>query len=96
VRNGETFRAHKISGKVWRDWVVVDWEDYGNIPNKIWGYIDLRALPENTGINYGGLDGLQPAVLLSSKVRLHYGRIGDVSSEMFVPIKEVLEWSMVW
>jgi hypothetical protein len=25
--------------------------------------------PENTGINYGGLDGLQPAVLLSSKVR---------------------------
>jgi hypothetical protein len=21
----------------------VDWEDYGNIPNKIWGYIDLRS-----------------------------------------------------
>lgn len=62
-RNGDTiFRAHSYyRGGVWRDWVVVDWDDWGLLPNKIWGFVDLSALPQNSGIDFGGLSNLQPA-----------------------------------
>jgi hypothetical protein len=40
TRNGQMFRAHIGIGKVWRDWVEVDWDDC-RVPNK--SFIDLQA-----------------------------------------------------
>jgi hypothetical protein len=52
----------------------------------------------NTGISFGGFHGLQPAVCYCQrKLATIYGRIGDVSSEMFVPIeKKPLNGPMVF
>ena len=62
-RNGQIFRASaQYRGNVWRDWVIVDWDDHGHLPNKLWGFVDLTALPENSGINYGGLISLEPGL----------------------------------
>ena len=62
-RNGEIFRANALyKGSVWRDWVMVDWDDYGLLPNKIWAFIDLTALPLHSGVNFGGLVDLAPGL----------------------------------
>jgi len=47
---------------VWHDWVVVDWTGWGKLPNRIWGFVDLRALPTTSHINYGGLRNVQPNI----------------------------------
>ena len=48
---------------MWRDWVVVDWGyDGGKLPAKLWGFVDLRTLPENSGISYGGLGQIDPGM----------------------------------
>jgi hypothetical protein len=44
----------------WRDWVMVDWGDDGVLPNKIYGFVDCRELPNNFRLNYGGLDFVNP------------------------------------
>ena len=63
TRNGQTFRSSaQYRGKVWRDWVWVDWDDDGILPNKIWGFVDLRQLPQNAGIDFGGLIDVAPAI----------------------------------
>lgn len=63
-REGTIFRAHlDFHGSSWRDWVVVDWDTYGKLPNKIWGFVDLSQLPSGrNGLEYGGLAHLQPSV----------------------------------
>lgn len=47
TRSGQMFRAHpNYRGKgVWRDWVMIHWEE-GNFPAQIWGYVDLREIPQ--------------------------------------------------
>jgi hypothetical protein len=32
---------------VWRDWVMINWGEHGVLPNCIWGFFDLRKLPNN-------------------------------------------------
>ena len=63
-RDGHLFRGHmRFRGSVWRDWVVVDWgAGYGKIPNKIWGFVDLSKLRNNSRIKFGGITQLQPTV----------------------------------
>lgn len=62
-RRGKIFRANASYRKlVWRDWVWVDWGTHGVLPNKIWGFVDLRKLPANSGIDLGGLSNLEPAI----------------------------------
>ena len=62
-RNGQIFRGDACyKGSVWRDWVLVDWDDDGHLPNKIWGFVDLTDLPHNSGIDYGGLLSLMPGM----------------------------------
>ena len=48
-RGGQIFRSHpNFMGKgPWRDWVMIQWEE-GELPAKIWGFVDLSALPEGT------------------------------------------------
>ena len=48
VRKGQIFRANLcFRENVWRDWVIVDWGEDGQLPNKLWGFVDLRELPPN-------------------------------------------------
>ena len=43
ARDGQIFRASpRFRDHVWRDWVIVDWGDEGELPNEIWGFLDLR------------------------------------------------------
>ena len=37
---------NKYCGKVWRDWALIDWGDEGELPCKIWGFVDLRGIPD--------------------------------------------------
>jgi hypothetical protein len=51
-RNGCMFRAHpNYRGKgPWRDWVMINWEE-GDYPAQIWGFLDLRSLPEGLQVD---------------------------------------------
>jgi hypothetical protein len=89
-RNGETFRAHiKYRGDVWRDWVEVDWGDeWGKLPNKIWGFVDLSYVPEEINEHYGGLD-LKPGVYAIVESAAYYDAGPALqTSEMFAPIRK--------
>ena len=89
TRDGVIFRADfNFRGSFWRDWVVVDWgPDYGELPNKLWGFVDLSELPAgNNGISYGGLGSVGPgvyAIVESSKACTNPDRVG---SELLTPI----------
>ena len=90
-RNGQIFRASsQHRGHVWRDWVHVDWGEEGFLPNKIWGFVDLRELAQDCALTHGGID-LQPgifAIVESSVVSTEENELAK--SELFVPItKEV-------
>ena len=69
---------------------MVDWGDDGVLPNKIWGFVDLSELPENSGVSYGGLSDIGPgfyAIVESAEFDAH--KSGS-ESELIVPItKEV-------
>ena len=58
ARNGQSFRGHpNFRGKgVWRDWVWVDWGDYGHLPSHIWCFVILEGMPTGrNGLEYGGI-----------------------------------------
>jgi len=62
-RAGHLFHADVSDHKsVWRDWVIVDWHRDGQLPNRICGFVDLRALPahltRSNSINCGGLNNI--------------------------------------
>lgn len=64
-RNGHLFRGHSMfHGSVWRDWVKIDWgRGYGQMPCKIWGFVDLRGLPTGrNGISYAGTANIGPGM----------------------------------
>ena len=61
-REGQIFRASSsFLGNVWRDWVIMDWGRDGELPNRLWGFLDLTELPPNSRIKYGGCERLSPA-----------------------------------
>lgn len=40
----------------WKDWVLVDWGDFGILPSHIWCFIALENMPKgNQRIEYGGI-----------------------------------------
>ncbi len=86
-RNNVIFRASTLfRGKVWRDWVMVDWGEEGVLPCQIWGFVDLRALSPEFHANYGYAD-LQPeiyAIVESASVLT--GHTDGPNSELFVPL----------
>ena len=57
-RNGQVFRGHpNYRGKgPWKDWVMVDWEGYGELPSHIWCFVILENMPEGQNtVHYGGI-----------------------------------------
>jgi hypothetical protein len=89
-RKGTIFRAHmKYRGGVWRDWVNVNWGDDGILPNKLWGFVDLRALPANNNVHFGGLENIKPGVygIVESAAYVD-NAFADQRSEIFIPIRK--------
>ena len=92
-RHGLTFRAHSnYKGGVWRDWVLVQWNETEDpLPARIWGYVDLRGLPQNSGIKHGGNDSLDPGVYAIVESASYIGDEGENNlSNIFTPIKKEL------
>lgn len=89
-RNGVIFRGSAcFKGKVWRDWVKVDWDDDGKLPNKIWGFVNLLKLPQNSGIDFGGLVNLQPGLYAIVENAEYSKEQAEIDmSEIFVPIRK--------
>ena len=93
TRDSIIFRgAFDYRDHIWRDWVVVDWGRDGKLPNKIWGFVDLRELPanlpRNSQINCGGLSNLSPsicAIVESTELSPHVD--GDVDCEIFTRLQ---------
>ena len=86
--DGTIYRATPLfKGGVWRDWVMMHWEGYDQMPNKLWGFLDLSALPNTNTIEYGGLTSIEPGIyaIVESAV-LDADRIEELESELFVPI----------
>jgi len=66
-RDGNIFRVDLSHRKnLWCDWDVVDWHRDGKLPNQIYGFVDLRLLPDNLTqsdrVNHGGLMNIKPAM----------------------------------
>jgi len=73
---------------IWRDWVVVDWGRHGQLPNKMWGFADLRGppadLPRNQQLNFGSIANLSPSICATAEsAELSPSLHGDVNCDMF-------------
>jgi hypothetical protein len=89
---GVIFRSSlSYHGRIWRDWVMVDWGDDGVLPNKIYGFLDCRELPRNFRLNYGGLDYVDPGIYrvrvrarVSDKVLVRISGVNNGCSGCFI------------
>ena len=90
-RQGLIFRGqNKYRGQVWRDWAMFDWGDEGELPTKIWGFVDLRGLPEDSRINFLELPLEQSVYAVVEKAFFDDDEDEIELSEIFVPMtKEV-------
>jgi hypothetical protein len=85
IQNNVLYRSTKCYHKeVWRDWVMINWEEEGLLPSQIWGFVNLCDLPTNgCTIDFGGIDRISPgnyAIIESSK--LVKGKRGEVYSKI--------------
>ena len=92
-RQGQIFRGDpSFMGSVWRDWALIDWSGYEITPNEIWGFVNLRALPDNAGMSHGGLHSIRPGVCATVESTAVAAVAGDQFSSMFTRIQtEVAE-----
>jgi hypothetical protein len=62
TRHGHIFRTStEFMGRVWRDWVIIDWGDEeGHLPCHLMSFIDLSKLSQNTAITYRNSGVLEP------------------------------------
>jgi len=84
---GHLFRADVSCHKsVWRDWVIVDWHREGQLPNRIYGFVDLRALPahltRSNRINCGYLNNIKPGICAIVEATVMFSE-GLAGSELF-------------
>jgi hypothetical protein len=89
-RQGELFRGHmNYRGSVWRDWVMVDWGDDGNVPARVWGFVDLTGLADSTedSISYGGIEDVTPGAYAMVEYADYLDNSEEEdSSSIFVPL----------
>ena len=89
TRDSIIFRgAFDYRDHIWRDWVVVDWGRDGKLPNKLWGFVDLRELPANLPrhlqANYGGISNISPSIYAIVEATDYSPVVeGDVPCEIF-------------
>ena len=94
VRNGVKFRGHvSHMGEIWRDWVMVRWENNEESkPCRIWGFVDLRQIPPDYDVAFGGLACVQPglyAIVENTKIRTDKYEVG--LSCIFSPIRTMVK-----
>jgi len=78
-----------LAGGVWRDWVIVDWgEEYGRLPNKIWGFVDLNVLPQDSGVSFGGVGSLDPGFYAIVESSEYMKQPNSEVSELFLPLRK--------
>jgi hypothetical protein len=86
-RNGVLYRGTPwYDGAIWRDWVIVDWGEHGLLPNKIWGFVNLSAIPPDNDLNCGGLHPIPPAVYAIVESAEPDRSKSVVNSELFIPL----------
>ena len=78
-------------GGVWRDWVRVEWEGHGQLPNKIWGFVDLSAIRPNNNLECGGLFNITPGIYaIVESAEEKRPKNGEYKSQLFTFVtKEV-------
>ena len=89
TRKGIIFRADFcFHGSSWRDWVIVNWgREYGELANKLWGFVDLRGLPSgNSAITYGGLTRVVPGIYAVVESTTKNDDPNLLKGEMMTPI----------
>ena len=89
-RHGVIFRASpNYLGEIWRDWVLIDWGDpLGKLPSKIYGFLDLRFLPDANNVDHGGYKGIEPAIYAIVEYAKYDKEIHEsFASELFMPIR---------
>jgi len=75
-------------GEVWRDWVLIDWgPPLNKLPSKIYGFLDLRFLPEDNNVEHGGYAGIEPAIYAIVEYATYQKIDDNFSSAIFMPIK---------
>ena len=91
-RMGHIFRGQSwYRGAVWRDWALVDWGEEGQLPNKLYGFVDLRQLPDGTGLQYAEIL-LQPTIYAVVEIGFFIEDEEKKSlSEIFVPITKQVD-----
>ncbi len=89
-RSGTMFRGNaKYRNEVWRDWVLINWGEDGNLPCKIWGYVDLSLIRGESGVSYGGLASVTSGVYAIVEAgRFVNSPAGTPNSNMFTPIRK--------
>ena len=92
-RDGQIFRGHpNYRGKgAWKDWVWVNWGEYGKLPCHIWCFVVLQGMPTGQNALYhGGIplkDGTY-AVVETTTLQEDEDEIGK--SDLMMPVmKEV-------
>jgi hypothetical protein len=85
IHNNVLYRSTECYHKeVWRDWVMINWEEHGLLPSRIWGFVNLCDLPtDGCAFDFGGIDTIFPgnyAIIESSNIVK--GRRGEVYSEI--------------
>jgi len=84
-KNGNIFRAScKYQAGVWRDWARIDWGDDGQLPNKIWGFVDFSHIRPNNKVEIGGITGIIPGMyaIVESAVE-ERPKQGEYRSQLF-------------
>jgi hypothetical protein len=89
-RYGTTFRGSPCyAGEVWRDWVLVNWGKDGKLPNKIYGFVDLRGLPQNARVNFGGMMRISPGLYAIVENAAYIDdEVEENMSELLTPIEK--------
>ena len=84
------FRAStNFHGKPWRDWVIIDWGDEGELPCHLMGFLDLSVLDNNILLNYGGQDSISPGIYAIVESSSYVAEEDAINlSELFIPIQK--------
>ena len=91
-RGGHIFRAStNFMGNVWRDWVLINFGESGNLPCHIMGFVDLRFINESYNLSFGGLSPISSGLhAIVECANPNYQDNNGRTSEIFIPlIKEI-------
>jgi hypothetical protein len=92
-RKGQIFRAHPNFRGLgpWRDWVLIDWGQDGKLPGEIWVCVDLRELPDNVKIDFGGVCIQRGIFAMIESSTCIEGAEDAGASDMFIPLQKEVE-----